>query len=71
MSQLVGPGAIAEAGATSIIFSTPFPHKPGDKGRDKDGNEYVAVQYGISHHQYLEVFNCVDIHDSEARLRTT
>jgi hypothetical protein len=45
MAQLVGPGAILEAGATSVIFSTPFPHKPGDKARDADGNEYLFVDF--------------------------
>lgn len=45
MSHLVGPGAIAQAGATSVMFTTPFPHKPGDKARDGDGNEYVFVDF--------------------------
>jgi hypothetical protein len=45
MSQLVGPGAIAQAGATSVFFSTPFPHKPGDKARDTEGNEFVFVDF--------------------------
>src|SRR3990167_5967596 len=45
MAELVGPGAIAAAGATSVIFSTPFPHRPGDKARDTEGNEYVFVDF--------------------------
>lgn len=45
MANLVGQGQIASAGATSVIFSTPFPHKPGDKARDADGNEYVFVDF--------------------------
>lgn len=45
MADLMGPGAIAEAGATSVIFSVPFPHRPGDKARDKDGNEYLFVDF--------------------------
>jgi len=45
MSELVGPGANLQAGATSVIFSLPFPHKPGDKARDKDGNEFVFVDF--------------------------
>jgi hypothetical protein len=45
MAELVGPGAIGAAGATSVIFSTPFPHRPGDKARDRDGNEYVFVDF--------------------------
>jgi hypothetical protein len=45
MSTLSGQGAIGFAGNTSDFYTTPFPHKPGDKGRDKDGNEYVFVDY--------------------------
>lgn len=45
MSQLVGPGAIGLAGNTSDIWTTPFPHRPGDKARDKAGNEYVFVSF--------------------------
>jgi hypothetical protein len=45
MSNLVGPGAIGFAGNTSDYYTTPYPHKPGDKGRDKDGNEYVFVDF--------------------------
>src|SRR5262245_27819219 len=45
MAQLVGPGAIGTAGATSVIFSTPFPHRPGDKARDTNGNEYLFVDF--------------------------
>ena len=45
MSQLIGPGPIAAGGATSIVFATPFPHKPGEHARDNDGNEYVFVDF--------------------------
>jgi hypothetical protein len=45
MPQLVGPGAIAAAGPTSQVYTTPFPHKPGDKARDTDGNEYLFVHF--------------------------
>jgi hypothetical protein len=45
MAELVGPGAIGEAGATSVIFSTPFPHRPGDRAKDRDGNEYLFVDF--------------------------
>lgn len=45
MSQLVGPGAIVEAGATSVIFSLPFPHKPGDRAKDSAGNEFLFVDF--------------------------
>lgn len=33
------------AGPTSQMWTTPFPHKPGDKARDTDGNEYVFVDF--------------------------
>ena len=45
MANLVGQGQALSAGPTSAIFSTPFPHKPGDKGRDANGNEYVFVDF--------------------------
>ncbi len=45
MSSLLGPGAIGFAGNTSDFYTTPYPHKPGDKGRDKDGNEYLFVDF--------------------------
>ena len=45
MAELVGQGAIGAAGATSVIFASPFPHRPGDKARDLDGNEYVFVDF--------------------------
>jgi hypothetical protein len=45
VADLVGPGAIVAAGPTSAIFSTPFPHRPGDKARDRDGNEYLFVDF--------------------------
>lgn len=45
MAQLIGPGSFLSAGATSQIFSTPFPHKPGAKHRDAAGNEYLFVDF--------------------------
>jgi hypothetical protein len=45
MAQLIGPGSPISGGATSQIFSTPFPHKPGDKQRDSAGNEYLFVDF--------------------------
>ena len=45
MARLVGPGLIGAAGPTSATFTTPFPHRPGDKARDRDGNEYVFVYF--------------------------
>ncbi len=45
MSRLVGPGPIGTAGPTSSIYTTPFPHKPGDVARDKYGNEFLFVDF--------------------------
>jgi len=45
MAELVGPGAIGFGGPTSQVWTTPFPHKPGDKGRDTEGNEYVFCDF--------------------------
>ena len=45
MATLVGPGSIAPAGPTSQLWTTPFPHAPGDKSRDRDGNEYLFVDF--------------------------
>ena len=45
MAELVGPGAIGFGGPTSQVWTTPFPHKPGDKGRDPEGNEYVFCDF--------------------------
>ncbi len=45
MAELVGPGAIAEAGATSVYFTTPYPHHVGDKARDTEGNEYLFCDF--------------------------
>ena len=44
MPFLVGP-AQGFGGPTSEVFTTPFPHQPGEKGRDKDGNEYLFVEF--------------------------
>ena len=46
--ELIGPGAIAAAGPTSAMFTTPFPHKVGDKARDNEGNEYLFVDFTAS-----------------------
>ena len=29
------------SGPVSQMWTTPYPHKPGERGRDRDGNEYV------------------------------
>ena len=44
MSELVGPGANLQGGGTSVIFSSAV-HKPGDKARDVEGNEFVFVKF--------------------------
>ena len=70
MAELVGPGAIGEAGATSVIFSAPFPHRPGDKARDKDGNEYVFVDFiGTTYYGCLVQID--SIHQASPLLGTT
>lgn len=38
-------GSVASAGETSRVFSTPFPHEPGTRARDADGNEYLFIEY--------------------------
>lgn len=45
MAHLHGQGPIAAGGATSIIFTSSGPHRPGDRARDNDGNEYMFVDY--------------------------
>ena len=45
MSQLVGQGPIAAAGGTSVFYTTPYPHRPGDRARDREGNEYLFVDF--------------------------
>lgn len=36
----------AFAGGTSEVWSTPYPHRPGEVAFDDNGNEYVFCQYG-------------------------
>mgnify|MGYP001587806587 CR=1 FL=1 len=48
MSQLIGPGPIVQAGPTSQLFTTPWPHKLGEIARDTDGNEYMFVDFEIA-----------------------
>ena len=45
MAHLHGQGPVAAGGATSIIFTSSGPHRPGDRARDNDGNEYMFVDY--------------------------
>ena len=44
MAFLTG-APLANAGPSSQTWTTPYPHKPGDKARDKDGNEYVFCNF--------------------------
>src|SRR3990167_810705 len=44
MANMTGP-VIAAGGPTSVFHTTPFPHTPGAKGRDNEGNEYVYVDF--------------------------
>ena len=54
---------LAPAGPTSNFYTTPFPHAPGDKARDKDGNEYVFVDFLVG----PVYFGCVVGIDSNYR----
>src|SRR3990167_4777220 len=45
MAQIVGQGPAVVAGGTSAFFTTPFPHVPGDKARDTEGNENLFVDF--------------------------
>lgn len=49
MAELIGPGPIAQGGATSVMFRADangnFPHQRGAKARDNEGNEYVFVDF--------------------------
>ena len=44
MGSLSAP-TVGFAGPTSQIFTTPYPHQPGDKARDKDGNEFLFCNF--------------------------
>ena len=43
MAFMIGPGPIGQAGGTSQVFTTPWPHSLGERARDKRGNEYMFV----------------------------
>lgn len=45
MALLAGQGPAGAAGPTSNVFTTPFPHQPGERFRDKSGNEYMFVDF--------------------------
>ena len=45
MAHLIGQGPSAAAGPTSQLFTTPFPHSPGERAKDKVGNEYLFVDF--------------------------
>lgn len=43
MAQLIGQSAIAAAGPTSNVYTTPYPHNLGARANDNDGNQYIFV----------------------------
>lgn len=45
MAHLHGQGPIGANAATSIFVTAPFPHTPGAKMRDAEGNEYLFVDF--------------------------
>lgn len=45
MSQLVGSGGVGPAGPTSQTWTTPWPHRLGERSRDVYGNEFVFCQF--------------------------
>lgn len=45
MGQFVGPGGMGQAGPTSNFYTSPFPHAPGERARDREGNEYMFVDF--------------------------
>ena len=45
MAELIGQGPIALPGGTSVVFTTPYPLKPGARARDLAGNEYLFVDF--------------------------
>ncbi len=45
MADLIGPGPIGLPGGTSVVFTTPFPLRPGSRATDSDGNEYVFCDF--------------------------
>src|SRR3990167_267436 len=45
MANLHGQGPITGAGPTSVFYTAPFPHSPGDRARDNAGNEYLFVDF--------------------------
>lgn len=45
MANMIGQGVVGTAGATSIFHTTPFPHTPGARARDQQGNEYLYVDF--------------------------
>ena len=45
MAELTGQGPIASPGATSVVFTTPFPLQLGSRAKDSAGNEYVFCSF--------------------------
>ena len=44
MAFMIGQGPVGQAGGTSQVFTTPYPHSLGERARDKRGNEYMFCQ---------------------------
>jgi len=42
------PSAQGFAGNASDLYTTPFPHALGERARDKNGNEYMFVDFGAA-----------------------
>src|SRR5262245_32289924 len=42
------PVAMGFAGNASDLYSTPWPHALGERARDKNGNEYMFVDFGAA-----------------------
>jgi hypothetical protein len=45
MAELIGPGPIGLPGGTSVVFTTPFPIRPGSRAVGTDGSEYVFCDF--------------------------
>lgn len=45
MANLIGQGPHAAGSPTSEFVSAPFPHSPGARARDQEGNEYLYVKF--------------------------
>lgn len=48
MAHFIGQGPTGAPGPTSVVYTTPFPCRPGERIRDLDGNEYVFCDFTAS-----------------------